>query len=40
VEELNASGTAQHTALSHKLEQLEYEARKAFEQYYATDGPR
>ena len=38
VEELSASGTAQHTALSHKLEQLEYEARKAFEQYDAVDA--
>ena len=38
MEELNASGTAQHTALSHKLEQLEYEARKAFEQYDAVDA--
>src|SRR5271169_6480411 len=38
VEELIASGTAQHTALSHKLDQLEYEARKAFEQYDAVDA--
>src|ERR1700683_2700612 len=38
VEELNASGTAQRTALSRKLEQLEYEARKAFEQYDAVDA--
>src|SRR5271156_2840037 len=38
VEELNASGTAQRTALSRKLQQLEYEARKAFEQYDAVDA--
>jgi len=38
VEELSASGTAQRTALSRKLEQLEYEARKAFEQYDAVDA--
>src|SRR5271169_3112200 len=38
VEALSASGTAQHTALSHKLDQLEYEARKAFEQYDAVDA--
>src|SRR6201991_910578 len=38
VEELNAGGTAQRTALSRKLEQLEYEARKAFEQYDAVDA--
>ena len=38
LEELSAGGTAQRTALSRKLEQLEYEARKAFEQYDAVDA--
>ena len=38
LEELSAGGTAQHAALSRKLEQLVYEARKAFEQYDAVDA--
>src|SRR5271167_1294099 len=38
LEELSAGGTAQCTALSRKLEQLEYEAKKAFEQYDAVDA--
>ncbi|HXJ41305.1 MAG TPA: recombinase family protein [Bryobacteraceae bacterium] len=38
IEELSTSDTAQHTALSSKLEQLEYEAKKAFEQYDAVDA--
>jgi DNA invertase Pin-like site-specific DNA recombinase len=38
LEELNASGAAQRAALSRKLEQLAYEARKAFEQYDAVDA--
>src|SRR6266850_1524317 len=38
IEELSAGGTAQCTALSRKLEQLVYEARKAFEQYDAVDA--
>src|SRR6266436_5169149 len=38
LEELSAGGTAQCTALSRKLEQLVYEARKAFEQYDAVDA--
>ena len=38
LEELSAGGTAQCTALSRKLEQLVYEARKAFEQYNAVDA--
>jgi transposase-like protein len=38
LEELSAGGTAQCTALSRKLEQLAYEARKAFEQYDAVDA--
>src|ERR1700688_1214837 len=38
LEELSAGGTAQRAALSRKLEQLEYEARKAFEQYDAVDA--
>jgi Recombinase zinc beta ribbon domain len=36
--ELSAHDTAQRTALSRKLEQLAYEARKAFEQYDAVDA--
>src|SRR5260370_2365505 len=36
LEELSAGGTAQRAALSRKLEQLVYEARKAFEQYDAV----
>jgi DNA invertase Pin-like site-specific DNA recombinase len=38
VEELRAGGAAQRIALSRKLEQLVYEARKAFEQYDAVDA--
>jgi excisionase family DNA binding protein len=38
IEELNAGDVAQRAALSAKLEQLEYEARKAFEQYDAVDA--
>jgi hypothetical protein len=38
LEELSASGAAQRAALSRKLEQLVYEARKAFEQYDAVDA--
>src|SRR6201993_3945136 len=38
LEELSAGDTAQRIALSSKLEQLEYEARKSFEQYDAVDA--
>jgi len=38
IEELSAGDTAQHAALSRQLEQLGYEARKAFEQYDAVDA--
>ena len=38
LEELSAGDVAQRAALSSKLEQLEYEARKAFEQYDAVDA--
>jgi hypothetical protein len=38
LEELSAGDTAQRIALSNKLAQLEYEARKAFEQYDAVDA--
>jgi DNA invertase Pin-like site-specific DNA recombinase len=38
LEELTASSTAQCAALSRKLEQLVYEAKKAFEQYDAVDA--
>ena len=38
LEELSAGDTAQRVALSSELEQLEYEARKAFEQYDAVDA--
>src|SRR5580658_9166914 len=38
LEELSADGSAQRAALSRKLEQLVYEARKAFEQYDAVDA--
>jgi hypothetical protein len=38
LEELSAGDSAQRIALSSKLEQLEYEARKAFEQYDAVDS--
>ena len=38
LEELSAGDAAQRVALISKLEQLEYEARKAFEQYDAVDA--
>lgn len=38
LEELSAGDTAQRIALSSKLDQLEYEAKKAFEQYDAVDA--
>ena len=38
IEELGAGDAAQRAALSNKLEQLEYEAKKAFEQYDAVDA--
>jgi hypothetical protein len=38
IEELSAGDTAQRAALSSQLEQLEYEAKKAFEQYDAVDA--
>lgn len=38
LEELSAGDVAQRVALSSKLEQLIYEARKAFEQYDAVDA--
>jgi hypothetical protein len=38
LEELSAGDAAQRVALSSKLEQLEYEAKKAFEQYDAVDA--
>src|SRR5580658_8037555 len=38
LEELSAGDAAQRVALSSKLKQLEYEARKAFEQYDAVDA--
>jgi hypothetical protein len=38
IEELSAGDAAQRSALSSKLEQLEYEAKKAFEQYDAVDA--
>ena len=38
IEELGAGETAQRTTLSSKLEQLEYEANKAFEQYDVVDA--
>ena len=38
LEELGANSTAQRAALSRKLEQLVYEAKKAFEQYDAVDA--
>ena len=38
LEELSAGDAAQRATLSSKLEQLEYEARKAFEQYDAVDA--
>src|SRR6266852_5583077 len=38
LEELSAGDAAQRATLSSKLEQLEYEAKKAFEQYDAVDA--
>src|ERR1700676_3384072 len=38
LEELSAGDAAQRATLTSKLEQLEYEARKAFEQYDAVDA--
>src|SRR6516164_4862878 len=38
LEELSAGDAAQRAALSSKLEQLEYESKKAFEQYDAVDA--
>ena len=38
LEELSTGDAAQRITLSSKLEQLEYEARKAFEQYDAVDA--
>jgi len=38
IEELCAADAAQRAALSSKLEQLEYEAKKAFEQYNCVDA--
>jgi DNA invertase Pin-like site-specific DNA recombinase len=38
LEELSAGDAAQRAILSSKLEQVEYEARKAFEQYDAVDA--
>jgi DNA invertase Pin-like site-specific DNA recombinase len=38
LEDLSADGAAQRAALSRKLEQLVYEAKKAFEQYDAVDA--
>jgi DNA invertase Pin-like site-specific DNA recombinase len=38
IEELSAGDIAQRVALSSKLKQLEYETRKAFEQYDAVDA--
>src|SRR5215468_57096 len=38
LEELSAGDAAQRAALASKLEQLEYEAKKAFEQYDAVDA--
>jgi len=38
IEELSAGDIAQRVALSSKLKQLEYEARKTFEQYDAVDA--
>jgi hypothetical protein len=38
IEELGADETAQRAALASKLEQLDYEAHKAFEQYDAVDA--
>ena len=38
IQELSAGDVAQRAALSNQLEQLEYEAQKAFEQYDAVDA--
>src|SRR5260370_4256956 len=38
LEELSAGDAVQRATLSSKLEQLEYEAKKAFEQYDAEDA--
>src|SRR5205085_8796752 len=38
IEELSASDTAQRLALSRKLEALQYEAQRAFEQYDVVDA--
>src|SRR6185312_610163 len=38
LEELSAGDAAQRATLSSKLEQLEYEAKKTFEQYDAVDA--
>ena len=38
IEQLSAGDAAQRAALSSKLEQLEYDAKKAFEQYDAVDA--
>ena len=38
IEELSSNETAQRAALSSKLEQLEYEAKRAFEQYDVVDA--
>ncbi|HMD97086.1 MAG TPA: recombinase family protein [Terriglobia bacterium] len=38
LEELSAGDVAERAALSRKLEQLDYEAKKAFEQYDAVDA--
>ena len=38
IEELRSGDAAQRTALASKLEQLEYEAKRAFEQYDVVDA--
>jgi hypothetical protein len=38
LEELSADDVAQRVTLSDQLEQLEYEVKKAFEQYDAVDA--
>jgi hypothetical protein len=38
IEDLSTGDAAQHAALSNQLEQLEYEAQKAFEQYDTVDA--
>jgi DNA invertase Pin-like site-specific DNA recombinase len=38
IQELSSGETAQRTALASKLEQLEYEAKRAFEQYDVVDA--